>query len=347
MRLAALGLSIVLLLPWPAPAQGFSQRGFVEGRGLFYPQTAPHDDRQAGADLLLRYEPSFRPVPWLTVTASVDARLDTLGQVERIWHVDWLDRRRLRPVIGARRLAASLSRGTLTLDVGRQFVRWGKADILNPTDRFAPRDFMEVVASDFLAVAGARLTHERNGRTIDLVWVPFFTPSRLPLAGRRWAVQSQVTEFVATVDGPDEYPRGSQFGARWNHVMSSFEYSLSFYSGFNHLPLLETRVAQPPVRADIVRRYPQMRMYGADAAVPLKWFTVKGEAAAFTSTSAEADDYALYVIQIERQQGEWSFVGGYAGQAVITARRALDFAPDRGLARAFLGRDSGSFGLGL
>ncbi len=32
------------------------------------------------------------------------------------------------------------------------FIRWGRADILNPTDRFAPRDFMNVIDPDFLPV---------------------------------------------------------------------------------------------------------------------------------------------------------------------------------------------------
>jgi hypothetical protein len=339
-RRATPGLAIALLLPSLASAQSFSQRGFVEGRGLVYPQTVPGDDRRAGADLFFRYEPSFRPAPWLTLTASVDARLDTLGEVDRSWRVDWLDRTRLRPALSVRRARATVSRGGVAIDLGRQFVRWGKADILNPTDRFAPRDFMEVVASDFLAVAGARLTYERKGGTIDLVWVPFFTPSRLPLAGRRWAVESRATEFVATVDGPDESPRGSQIGARWNHVMSGFEYSLSFYNGFNHLPLLDPRFTPFPPRIEIFHVYPRLRMYGGDAAWPTRWFTLKGEAGYFTSGDARADEYGLYVIQIERQAGEWYFVSGYSGE-IVTKRRALSaFAPDRGLTRSFLGRAS-------
>jgi hypothetical protein len=48
----------------------------------------------------------------------------------------------------------------------------------------------------------------------------------------------------------------------------------------------------------------------------------------------------LYVIQLERQSGEWVFVGGYAGEVVTTSRGSLVFAPDRGLARSFVGRAS-------
>jgi hypothetical protein len=81
-------------------------------------------------------------------------------------------------------------------------------------------------------------------------------------------------------------------------------------------------------------------MYGADAAMPLPWFTVKGEAGYFTTSDAGADEYVLYVLQIERQTGEWALVGGYAGEAVTRRRQALTFAPDRGTARTILGRAS-------
>jgi len=43
------------------------------------------------------------------------------------------------------------------------------------------------------------------------------------------------------------------------------------------------------------------------------------------------------VMQVEKQAGEWFFIGGYAGEAVTEHRSTLIFAPDRGLARAFLG----------
>jgi hypothetical protein len=119
---------------------------------------------------------------------------------------------------------------------------------------------------------------------------------------------------------------------------------LSLYRGFNHLPLFQARPkfgnsASNEVVLNLVRFYPRMLMAGGDIAVPARLFTVKAEAAHFSSTDARADDYGLYVVQLERQAGEWFFVGGYAGE-VITKRGSLssDFAPDRGLTETFLGR---------
>jgi len=67
---------------------------------------------------------------------------------------------------------------------------------------------------------------------------------------------------------------------------------------------------------------------------------VKAEAALFTSSTPTADEYAQYVVQLERIQGEWTMIGGYTGEAVTTLRSPVDFAPDRGLAKSFLGRVS-------
>jgi hypothetical protein len=70
----------------------------------------------------------------------------------------------------------------------------------------------------------------------------------------------------------------------------------------------------------------------------LPWFTFKGESAFITSSSPTTDEYVLYVLQLERQQGEWAFVGGYAGEVVTRRRSLLEFAPDRGLSRSIVGR---------
>jgi hypothetical protein len=207
-----------------------------------------------------------------------------------------------------------------------------------------------VVESDFLAVTGARATCERGANTVDLVWIGLFTPSRVPLAGSRWAPPPPPGLDLAppgaslpVVDTGSDFPARGQAGIRWNRIASGFEYSLSLFDGYNHLPRLEA-VPKPDLgRIEAHRVYPPMRMAGGDFAWPVRWFTLKGEAAYFWTTDPLADDYGLYVIQVERQHGEWLFVGGYAGE-FVSADRGLAatpvFAFDRGLARTFLGRAS-------
>jgi hypothetical protein len=338
----------------PASAQTVTQRGFIEATAIAYFQSTPVDDRQLIGEALFRQEASWRPVGWLSLAGAFDARAATDDRVDPSWRFDCADRGLKRPAACVRRLSASLRRGGLGFEAGLQFVRWGKADILNPTDRFAPRDLLDVIDNDFLAVSAARLTYERGSNTIDLVWSPRFTPSRLPLSDGRWAVSTPeppmppgpdasapVNPGLPVVDLGAIYPSRPQAGVRWNHVASGFEYSLSVYDGFDHLPRVQIDANQALGRIEVTRIYPVMRMVGGDVVWPLRWFTVKAEGGYFWTTDDRTDDYGSYVVQLERQTGEWLLVGGYAGEFVTERRSVAQPALgsfERGLTKSFLGR---------
>jgi hypothetical protein len=335
-------VACLLLLVLRLPAQDFTQRGFLDIRLTGYPQKAQGDSGRTVAEALLRYEPGFKVSSRLRLDASFDARIDSHRQVQRAWGLSWHDREIGRPAFEVRRLSAIYHRSGLTAELGKQFIRWGKTDVLNPTDRFAPRDFVSVVDNEFLAVTAARVTYEAGSSdTVDLVYAPRFTPSRTPLADQRWVVLPDILPKIPLDDAGARLPGGPQFGVRWNHLSGAFEHSLTFYEGYNHLPSIDGWLIRGPApRMEFVRYYPGVRMYGGDAAISLRWLTVKGESAYFKSRTALADDYLQYVVQLERQIGDWSLAGGYTGELVTNERDAIEFAPDRALARSFLGRAS-------
>ena len=342
---AAFALVIVLATARGAAGQVLTQRGFAEGSVFLFPQEAPNDPTRVVGDLLFREEVFAKPAPWVQFAAGLDARANSHDEVEDQWRLDFSDRGVRRPRLSVRRLAANFNRHGVTVDVGKQFIRWGKTDILTPTDRFAPRDFLNVVDTELLPVLGVRVAAEIGGETFEAVWVPRLTPSRVPLLYERWTTIPEGAAGVPIVDKGSIVPSGSQVGIRWSHVGAGLEYSLSFFDGFNNLPniiaqAVPTAVPAIPLEIQLTRSYPPIRTYGADAARPMRWFTLKGEAAYFTSSSPVTDEYLLYVIQLERQSGEWVFVGGYAGEVVTTNRSMLTFAPDRGLARSVVARAS-------
>ncbi|HJZ99337.1 MAG TPA: hypothetical protein VKE70_22655, partial [Candidatus Solibacter sp.] len=225
MKRAALVFAIAL----PAAAQ-WSQRGFLEGGTFLYPDTAPNDSGHVVSESLFRCE-FFYKLTNLRFAAGVDARFDTHQQTSRDFTLSWFDRTRRRPAFGVRRLSATYTRGRLTVEAGKQLIRWGKTDILNPTDRFAPRDFLNVVDAEFLPITAARVTYGSQADTIELVFAPRLTPSRIPLLNQRWSPP------LPLVEAAPDYPGAPQYGARWNHIGGAIEYSFSFYNGFDHLPL--------------------------------------------------------------------------------------------------------------
>jgi len=70
----------------------------------------------------------------------------------------------------------------------------------------------------------------------------------MPLASERWTVIPPQAEGVPIVNQPAALPRGTQTGARWSHVGEHFEYSVSFFNGFNHLPNIDVRAGPPRAR---------------------------------------------------------------------------------------------------
>jgi hypothetical protein len=327
---------IVVLLPAAAGAQPFAQRGFIDGRDFLFPQSAPNDATRNVGDLLAREEVFLKPAEWFQVAAGLDLRANSHDQVESEWRFDWDDRAIRRPRLALRRLAVTVSKGPLTIDAGKAFIRWARADVLNPTDRFAPRDFMNVLDTDVLPVLAVHPSLHFRNETFEAVWSPQLTPSRLPLFNQRWTVLPPAVQGIPIRDGGSILPSGSEQGVRWSHTGSRFDSSLSFFDGFNHLPNIETRLL--PIGLELTRVFPSLRSYGGDVAIPTRRVTLKAEAAYFTSPTSTNDEYVLYVIELERQIREWVLVGGYAGEAVTVNRGVFSFAPDRGIAKSFLGR---------
>jgi hypothetical protein len=323
----------------PAVAQTVTQRGFVQGVLTGYPQTTPRDDRRAVIDTLGRWEPGIRAGSW-RFDGALEGRLDTHDMTRHSAEVTYWDRSLQRPALSIARVTGSWARGPLTIEAGKQPVRWGKTDILVPTDRFAPRDYLTVVDADWLGVTAARVTLSQASNSLDLVVTPRMTPSRTPLFDQRWvAVPPAAVPFVLVDEGA-EFPDGSQLGIRWNRVGGRLEHSISFFRGFDHLPIFAVRPTGRPAEIAIRRLYAELTSVGADVAVPTRWVTLKAEAAWLDGRTHDAGEYVLYVVQAERQRGEWLFVGGYAGEYELRPGTPFRYSADRGLTRAFIGRAS-------
>jgi hypothetical protein len=323
-----------------AGAQTVMQRGYVEGTDTVFAHLVPNDQERQVVDVLYREEVFVRPSRWLQFAVGLDFRANTHSQVDTRFRLDLDDRTVLRPAAALRRLAATVNTKYLTVDIGKQFIRWGNADILNPTDRFAPRDYLDVIDTDLVPVLGGRAAVHFGPETIEAVIVPRFTPSRLPLFNQRWTVLPPAAAGLTIVDGGSVFPKGSQQGVRWRHAGEHFEASASIYDGFYNLASLDVEPLSPST-IQLTRLYPSLRTYGADVAIPTSWLTLKGETAYFTSPDTVNREYILYVLELERQAGEWMLDGGYIGESVTrSGPPGFRFAPDEGIARSIIGRAS-------
>jgi hypothetical protein len=218
MSRTALAVLVVFVSAWGVPAaraQSFGERGFIQAGGFFFPDTTQKDPTQVVGDVLVRDEGFVKPANWLQFAAGLDFRANTHDQVDSSWSPDFSDRGTLRPRLSVRRLNATITHGPLTLDLGKQFIRWGKTDIVTPTDRFAPRDFINVTDNDVLPGTGARGVFQWKANTGDAVWYRSLrrAGSRFSTSGgRRSALPRRLRSWTAapcfqadwnrTFDGP-------------------------------------------------------------------------------------------------------------------------------------------------
>src|SRR5882724_1254675 len=112
--------SVLLLWTAIAHAQPISERGFIDGRAVLFPQEAPNDTTRLIGDLLFREEVFLKPTPtpWIQFAAGLDLRANSHEQVEDRWRFDFSDRGTLRPRMAIRRLTATITASKLTLDIG-------------------------------------------------------------------------------------------------------------------------------------------------------------------------------------------------------------------------------------
>jgi hypothetical protein len=138
--------------------------------------------------------------------------------------------------------------------IGKKVYSWGKAEGFNPTDNINPYGFLDFLDSEKIGVFSAALEYSLGDYTIDLVAIPLFTPSRLPSEGNRWAGDADEEDTTAgniqqKKDKPGvviherELPpntiESSQVAARLRTSLSGWDFSLSYYHGFDSIPAVE------------------------------------------------------------------------------------------------------------
>jgi hypothetical protein len=244
-------------------SEAFTSRGFIETYNELYPQTVPIDTSNAVSQELPRWEFTWKISDSFQINGGFDGRFDSHDEVERAWHLDWTDRTLQRPPMSIRDLNAVYNKGCFSLTAGKQFIRLGKADILNPTHRFAPRDFLELTDADFLGVTAVRAVYATSSDSIDVVFQPLFAPSRTPLMNERWTLLPPEVWSDLIADYGAHYPVRPSYGVRWNHTGSAAEYSFNYYDGCDNLPLFNVLPGPPGYDFAIQRFYPELRELAA------------------------------------------------------------------------------------
>jgi len=118
------------------------------------------------------------------------------------------------------------------LRVGKQQIIWGKADGVFITDLVSPKDLSRFLVPDFeelrRAVTGVRADAYFGAHGIELVWLPWFTPTVSPSADSLWApaMPFPITPTILAADSPEAALENGEYFAKYAYLGEGFDLSL-------------------------------------------------------------------------------------------------------------------------
>jgi hypothetical protein len=183
------------------------------------------------------------------------------------------------------------------LRLGRQIVKWGKADVWNPTNNVNPTDYANLLDDDDIGVVAANLNYYWNDWNLQVIGVPGFTPTRLPPRGTRFSlIPPDPSLPVEDPELPANTIDNSQFGLRLKTTYRGWDFSASYYDGVNDIPAATIRYDPFPMPVSIVPAYHRFRAVGGDFATTFDRWGLHGEAAYIEFDGDTEDARLQYVI---------------------------------------------------
>lgn len=217
----------------------------------------------------------------------------------------------------------------LELRAGKQFHGFGKADLFSPTSLVNPWDFMDVLEAEPIAVPSASLEYfPFSFLDAKLIFVPFFTPGRVPLTGNRWTFFSPdaIPPGLAFDERelPDSDPKNFQYAVRVNATFVGTDVSFYWFDGLQSLPNTIVSVSgNDPMnpRVSLVPVYDHIQMAGGDFSTTLGGFELHGEIAHIWTDENRGPDYLQWVIGTRYLT---SGIGGGDNQFIATLEYTQD-----------------------
>jgi hypothetical protein len=162
--------------------------------------------------------------------------------------------------------------GGFDLKAGRQITVWGRADAVNPTDVWSTRDFKLLAPNDddqHLGVASVQAGWSVGDYHLIAIWQPEWRYPGLPVPPLPPGVSFTNVAPIA----PEH-----QFGGKLDHSGADIDWSISYAHAIDRTPDIAVLPAMAPALS-LGFRYRFVDRIGADAAVPIGKFGLRGEVA--------------------------------------------------------------------
>ncbi len=127
--------------------------------------------------------------------------------------------------------------------LGKQQIIWGKSDGVFITDQVSPKDFTNFILRDFdeirIGVNSIKVDYYFGSNTLELVWIPVFTPNIIPPQDSIWNPTGFDFEQVNFEEIPKSLDNSESF-LRFSHLGQNLDYELVSGYFWNDEPVLWT-----------------------------------------------------------------------------------------------------------
>jgi hypothetical protein len=348
----------------PATFSAPAWKGSVQVGADYHPQesiTDPDDEFLLTARLDFRLTGSIGDFAKYVLAPRL--RISQDGIVRE--HVEILEMDEARPLFTFREAFMDFYQGDWELSVGKRIYTWGTGDGTKPTDVINPRDHLVVPEDEKIGVPSLALTYNTEWVTATGIFVPWFSPSRLPQFDSRWYPDPTpiIQAYRAAAPGPpnivfaprelpEQQLKNVQGGIQLSssRLITGWDLNLNYYRGIDaNGDFLVTRTAPFP-DLEFTQFFSPYHMGGGSFSTTWGDFEFHGEAAYFdTDNNAIDADYLSYIGGINYtwypDNAEWfnnlMVILEYAGEHVTRDREtalALGSRVDRGLTEDILSR---------
>ncbi|MBN1577121.1 MAG: hypothetical protein JW913_11245 [Chitinispirillaceae bacterium] len=222
---------------------------------------------------------------------------------------------------------ASVSPGPFDIKLGRQILCWGRADAINPTNNITPKD-ETALSSEFddtrLGNELLQMRAKKGHSSIQAIWIPYFRPDVLPLAGAE--IPSGIT--IGEPVYPDILFSNGGFALRMELTHPSVDGSVSYFNGYATLPGFDFSVGQTGL--SLIPRAYRIHAAGADFSTAIGSIGLRSEAAVkypfedYEKYVHVPNPYVQYVIGLDKSIADWSVLLQYSGLYVINYKNITE-----------------------
>ncbi len=232
--------------------------------------------------------------------------------------------------------------------VGRQIATWGAADSFIVSNVICPQNLTKLSGTDITdtmnGIDAVKINFSYDWFNADLYWIPFFTPTSLPLSKSNLLNSILIPQSVdlseaglgtvainsfsaSDIDYPEVAIENGEYAAKLSVYQSFADFSLYGFYGWDDSPIVSYKFDPTTMSISLEGSYHRLAMVALDTSIPAGPVTIRAEAAYFPQRyfATKAED------QLSNQLTQMYTTGSIDYDSVETSQQNDQFVAVAGL----------------